>query len=159
MPDEKNKDPDEVPTTPDRILRFQGNLARPATWRLRLEGVGAWTFLGTQKEYRGKELENEVLDYIQGGGEGTVEDIRQALGKRAGDVRAVLKQIAEQGEIEVESVKTHGRSKTVYRAKTSRPHEPLRPDPTDEKSQGKLIDLQDFGGHWGFSSRNPAPRG
>jgi len=152
-------DPDEMPDTPDRVLRFESNLAYPKTWRLRLEGVGAWSYCGTQREYRGKALEYEVLDYLQGGGEGTADEIREALGKKAADVRAVLKQQAGAGQIQADEQGTKGRPKTIYRALTFRPDEPLCPDTPDEKSQAELIEFDSVTRLEGFSSRNPAPRG
>ncbi|MCZ6701022.1 MAG: winged helix-turn-helix domain-containing protein, partial [bacterium] len=152
-------DSDEQPDTPDRVLRFESNLAYPTTWRLRLEDVGKWTFCGTLREHRESELRDAILTFMLDGGEGTAREIAKELGKREGDVSENLKQLVEQGEIEVESVKTGGRPMSVYRAKTSQPDEPFQPDHQAEKSQGKLIDLQDLGGRWGFSAHNPTPRG
>lgn len=159
LPKGAQPDSDELPDTPDRILRFESNLAYPKTWRLRLEGVGRWTFCGTQKEYRSKELEYEVLDYLQGGGEGTADEIRKALGKKAADVRTILKQLAESGQIQTDEEKTRGRPKIIYRDMAFRPDDPLRPDPPDEKSQGELIEINSVTGLGGFSSHYPIPRG
>ncbi len=100
-----------------------------------------------------------MLDYLQGGGEGTADEIRKALGKKAADVRAVLKQQAGAGQIQADEQGTRGRPKIIYRALTFSPDEPLRPDPPDEKSQAELIEFDSVTGLGGFSSRNPAPRG
>ena len=153
-------DPDELPDTPDRVLRFESNLAHSQTWRLRLEGVGAWTFLGTHKEYHQGETERTVLDYLNGGGQGTVKEIATELGRREGDVRGTLRQLEDDGAVQCVLVKTGGAPKKVYRVlPTSAPEDTSQPEGPDEKSQGQLIELQNLGRHWGFPAQLPAPRG
>jgi 5S rRNA maturation endonuclease (ribonuclease M5) len=159
LPSDAKTDPDEIPDTPERVLKQQSNLIQPTTWRLRVEGAGKWSFLGTQREHREGETERAVQEHINSGGEGTTDDIRKAVNKSANDVRNVLKALVERDEIEAVELPTGGRPKTIYKTKAFKPDETFQPDAPVEKSQAQTLDLQGLEKCGGFSTQNPTPRG
>jgi hypothetical protein len=48
---------------------------RPASWYVRLEGPGQWTFHGGAQAYRKATLPGRVIESLWGRGDSTVEEI------------------------------------------------------------------------------------
>jgi hypothetical protein len=113
------KGDEEARETPERMLQLNKlKTGRPASWYLRLEGPGQWTFHGDARAYRKATLPGRVLESLWGHGDSTVEEIAKDLKARPFEVRraCVTLYLADQitkGERPREDGKP-GRDATTY---------------------------------------------
>ncbi len=113
------KGDEEARETPERMLQLNKlKTGRPASWYLRLEGPGHWTFHGDARAYRNATLPGRVLESLWGRGDSTVEEIAKDLRARPFEVRraCVALYLADQitkGERPREDGKP-GRDATTY---------------------------------------------
>ena len=111
---------EEARETSERVLQLNKlKTGRPASWYLRLEDQGRWTFHGGATAYRRATLPDRVLEYLRGcEKDATVEEIAKGLHARPSDVRPVcvslyLKNEITRGERPREDGKP-GREAVVY---------------------------------------------
>ena len=145
--------PEGDPDKPERVLTLEGNFGRSAKHQLLLESTGEklpggtlekmkWTYVGTQKEEQREEIRDAILSLlVEDGFDGTAKEVATALKRGIEPVRRVLKELAEQEEIEEYDKPTGGRPSKNYRALPLVPDEPLVSDVSELKSQGKLIEV------------------
>lgn len=82
------KGDEEARETPERLLQLNKlKTGRPASWYLRLDGPGCWTFHGNAQAYRKATLPARVLESLWGRGDSTVEEIAKDLRARPFEVR------------------------------------------------------------------------
>ena len=82
------KGDEEARETPERMLQLNKlKTGRPASWYLRLEGAGRWTFHGGARGYRKAILPGRVIESLWGLGESTVEETAKDLQARNHEVR------------------------------------------------------------------------
>ena len=138
--------PEGDPDKPERVLTLEGNFGRSAKHQLLLESTGEklpggtlekmkWTYVGTQKEEQGEEIREAILSLlVEDGFDGTAKKVAKALKRGIEPVRRVLKELAEQEEIEEYDKPTGGRPSKKYRALPLVPDEPLVSDVSELKS-------------------------
>jgi DNA-binding transcriptional ArsR family regulator len=104
-----------------RMLIVTSKLSGEARHLLRLEGVGAWTYLGrgdSAREARTTWAKERVLHWLGGGGEGTVQEVAKAIKLRREDVLSALAALEEEGQVVSEQRSPvgggRGRYKRVY---------------------------------------------
>jgi hypothetical protein len=113
------KGDEEARETPERMLQLNKlKTGRPASWYLRLDGPGQWTFHGTAQAYRKATLPGRVMESLWGRGDSTVEELAKDLRARPFEVRraCVALYLADQitkGERPREDGKP-GRDATTY---------------------------------------------
>lgn len=124
------------PDKPERALTLEGNFGRSAKHQLLLESTGEklpggtlekmkWTYVGTQKEEQREEIRDAILSLlVEDGFDGTAKEVATALKRGIEPVRRVLKELAEQEEIEEYDKPTGGRPSKKYRALPLVPDEP-----------------------------------
>lgn len=118
LPQGADEDPDEGPTTPQRVLRVESKLIPATAWSLELRGVGGWVFHGSQRAAREATVQAAVRDFLASGKEGTTEGIADALNRRRADVDQALVALEQAGEAVRVPMKPggRGRPRQVYRA-------------------------------------------
>jgi hypothetical protein len=129
------KGDEEARETSERMLQLNKlKTGRPASWYLRLDGPGQWTFHGGATAYQRATLPARVIENLWGREESTVEELAKDLHARPADVRRTCAELylADQitrGERPRVDGKP-GRGAEVYGLK-SPPRVPARGDGTD----------------------------
>jgi hypothetical protein len=145
LPTTAVEDPDEGPTTPQRVLRLESKLIPATAYALELRGVGDWLFRGNPREARTGIVRDEVEKYLAAGAEGTGTEIAEALDRRRVDVEAALRVLIAEGKVvcEGQGSSSRGRPRGIYRAvRVSVPRGNFRPDPPDRNSGDKSLVYQ-----------------
>ncbi len=94
------KGDEEARETPERMLQLNKlKTGRPASWYLRLEGPGQWTFHGNAHAYRKATLPGRVMESVWGRGDSTVEEIAKDLRARPFEVRRACATLYLAGQI------------------------------------------------------------
>jgi AAA domain-containing protein len=101
LPREFEDDPEGGVETPERVLQLNKlKTGKPTSWRLRLDGPGAWTFQGTGREYRAQTLQDQIVAHLGELGEPlTAQQIAGGLQKRRQDVTEACKALAAAGRL------------------------------------------------------------
>lgn len=97
LPKEGQEDDDEEPGTDRRVLRVESKFLSRCNYTLQLAGVAGkegcveWEFLGKSQEVRKSDTKEAVREFLESGGEGTIDEIAEAIGgRRREDVRNAL---------------------------------------------------------------------
>jgi hypothetical protein len=104
-----------------RVLTVTSKLSGEARHLLRLEGAGAWTYVGrgdSARQARTLWAKERVLNWLGGGGEGTAQEVAKAARLRREDVLSALAALEEDGKV-VSELRSpagggRGRHKRVY---------------------------------------------
>jgi RecA-family ATPase len=95
LPPEAEQAPPDEAQTNERVLQLNKlKTGKPATWRLRLEGPGAWTFLGTARAYRAESIQEAILANLHDVGPATATAIAKGIGKRKTEVMETCRAMA-----------------------------------------------------------------
>jgi len=127
---------EEARETPERMLQLNKlKTGRPASWYVRLEGPGQWTFHGGAAAYRRSTLPDRVLESLWDRGESTAEEIAKDIKARKVEViqACVALYLADEitrGERPREDGKP-GRGATIYGPKA-----PVDGNGNDRSDQG-----------------------
>jgi hypothetical protein len=119
LPREYEDDPEGGVETPERVLQLNKlKTGKPTSWRLRLDGPGAWAFQGTGREYRAQALQDQVVAYLRELAiPMTSRQIASGLQKRHHEVTEVCKALAATDRLKtgVRSASKVGGAAVLYR--------------------------------------------